>query len=59
MLPTHVLTLLETKQVWELSDKDIVAVKSAILKLNHKLHNEQQLRFMAEEAKRSDYMPVA
>ena len=55
MMKTDVLELLQTKQVWELSDKQLVAVKSELLRMNQKLHNEQQLRFMAEESQRSDY----
>lgn len=55
MMKTDLLELLSNKQIWELSDKELVAVKSELLRMNQKLHNEQQLRYMAEEAKRLDY----
>ena len=55
MMKTEILELLQSKQIWELSDKQLVAVKSELLRMNGKIHNEQQLRFMAEESQRSDY----
>ena len=55
MMKTEILQLLDSKQVWELSDKQLVAVKSELLRMNQKLHTEQQFRHMAEEAQRSDY----
>ena len=55
MMKTEIIELLQSKQIWELSDKQLVAVKSELLRMNGKIHNEQQLRFMAEESQRSDY----
>ena len=54
-MKTEIIELLQSKQIWELSDKQLVAVKSELLRMNGKIHNEQQLRFMAEESERSDY----
>ena len=55
MMKTEIIELLQSKQVWELSDKQLVAVKSELLRMNGKIHNEQELRHMCEESKRSDY----
>ena len=55
MMKTEIIELLQSKQIWELSDKQLVAVKSELLRMNQKCHNEQSLRHMCEEAERSDY----
>ena len=48
MMKTEIIELLQSKQIWELSDKQLVAVKSELLRMNQKCHNEQALRFMIE-----------
>ena len=48
MMKTNVLELLQTKQVWELSDKQLVEVKLELLRMNSKVTTEQNLRFIAE-----------
>ena len=48
MMSTAVLQLLETKQVWELSDKELVQVKRELLRMNSKLTTEQNFRLIAE-----------
>ena len=58
MIPTDIITLLESKQIWELSDSDLQKVKMAAIKLSRKAETEQQFRHMADESKRSDYMAV-
>ena len=58
MIPTEVIILLESKQIWELSDSELQKVKMAAIKLARKADTEQQFRHMAEESKRSDYMAV-
>ena len=55
MMKTDILELLNNKQVWEMSDMELMKVKMELLRMNGKVHNEQQLRFMAEESERSDY----
>ena len=55
MIPTDVLILLDSKQIWELSDNDLARVKMAAIKLVRKADTEQQFRHMADEAKRSDF----
>ena len=47
-MPTDVLTLLDSKQIWELSDSDLERVKMAAIKLARKADNEQQLRNMCD-----------
>lgn len=48
MISTAVLQLLDSKQVWELSDKELVQVKRELLRLNSKLTTEQNFRLIAE-----------
>ena len=48
MMKTSVLELLQTKQVWELSDKQLVEVKLELLRMNSKVTTEQNFRFIAE-----------
>ena len=55
MIPTDILTLLDSKQIWELSDNDLERVKMAAIKLARKADKEQQIRHQLEESKRSDY----
>ena len=58
MIPTDIIILLESKQIWELSDADLERVKNTALVLQRKAETEQQFRHMADESKRSDYMAV-
>ena len=47
MIPTDVLTLLDSKQIWELSDTDLQKVKMAAIKLARKADTEQKFRAIA------------
>ena len=58
MIPTEIIILLESKQIWELSDADLERVKNTALVLQRKAETEQQFRHMADESKRCDYMAV-
>ena len=55
MIKTEILELLDSKQIWELSDKDLSSVKVELIRMVRKCANEQELRNMCEESKRSDY----
>ena len=55
MISTEILTLLDTKQVWEMSDLQLMKVKHELLRMCRKLNTEIEFRHMAEEAKRADY----
>ena len=48
MIKTEILTLLDSKQVWELSDKDLSAVKVELIRLARKCNTEQNLRIISE-----------
>ena len=48
MIKTDILTLLDSKQVWELSDKDLSAVKVELIRMARKCESEQNLRIIAE-----------
>ena len=48
MMKTAVLELLNSKQVWELSDKQLVEVKRELLRMNSKVTTEQNFRLIAE-----------
>ena len=54
-MKTDILQLLDQKQVWELSDCDLEAVKQELLRMCRKCNNEQELRNMCAESKRSDF----
>jgi len=47
-MKTEIIELLENNQIWELSDRQLVAVKSELLRMNGKIHNEQALRHMCD-----------
>ena len=47
-MKTEIIELLQNKQIWELSDQQLVAVKSELLRMNQKCHNEQALRHMCD-----------
>ena len=49
MIRTDILTLLDSKQVWELSDKQLVEVKRELLRLNGKITTEQNFRCICED----------
>ena len=48
MIKTDILTLLDSKQVWELSDKELSSVKVEMIRLARKCENEQNLRVISE-----------
>ena len=48
MIKTEIIELLQNKQVWEMSDKELSAVKSELLRMDSKVYNEQALRHMSE-----------
>jgi len=48
MMKTSVIELLQTKQVWELSDTQLAVVKMELLRMNNKLTTEQNFRLIAE-----------
>ena len=54
-MKTEILSLLETKQIWEMSDIQLAQVKMELLRMCRKCNTEQEFRVMADEAKRSDY----
>lgn len=47
-MKTEIIELLENNQVWELTDRQLVAVKTELLRMNSKIHNEQALRHMSD-----------
>ena len=48
MMKTDILELLNNKQVWEMSDMELMKVKMELLRMNGKVHNEQALRHMCD-----------
>ncbi len=47
-MKTDIIQLLETKQLWEMSDMELAKVKLELLRMNTKVHQEQSLRAIAE-----------
>ena len=54
-MKTDVITLIESKQVYEMSDKELFTVKRELLRMVYKIGDEQNLRFEKEESQRGDY----
>ena len=50
MMKTEILQLLDSKQVWELSDKDLSSVKDELLRMASKCEVEQALRNMCDNS---------
>ena len=48
MMKTEILTLLDSKQLWELSDKDLSSVKVELIRMARKCETEQQFRAIAD-----------
>ena len=48
MMSTAVLTLLDSKQLYEMSDKELVEVKRELLRMNAKVTTEQNFRLICE-----------
>ena len=48
MMTVEVMDLLHQKQVWEMSDRDLMKVKLELLRMVRKVNNEQSLREMCE-----------
>ena len=47
-MKTEILSLLQTKQIWEMSDMELMKVKMELPRMNGKVHNEQALRHMCD-----------
>ena len=48
MMKTEILTLLDSKQLWELSDKDLSSVKVELIRMARKCATEQEFRAIAD-----------
>ena len=47
-MKTEILSLLETKQIWEMSDIQLAQVKMELLRMCRKCNTEQNFRIIAE-----------
>ena len=48
MMKTEILQLLDSQQVWEMSDKNLEMVKQELLRMCRKCNNEIALRAISE-----------
>ena len=47
-MKTEIISLLETKQIWEMSDNQLASVKMELLRMCRKCNTEQNFRIMAD-----------
>ena len=59
MIKTEIIQLLETKQIWELSNIDLSSVKVELIRMARKCEHEQALRQMCDTPDRPLDTPLA